>query len=85
MGTYWDNIPGHEHRAMCHKCQTIESMEHILLECDTPGRKTVWNLAQQLWEKKMGHWLEIKNMGGIMACTMADFKSQDGKKLGGAN
>ena len=47
-GSYWDNIPNHEQRAKCPVCQTEKSMEHILTECDAPGQKIIWKLAETL-------------------------------------
>ncbi|KAI9058609.1 hypothetical protein FKP32DRAFT_1614488 [Trametes sanguinea] len=48
VGTYWDNIPGYEHRALCQHCQVPETMEHILVDCAAPGRQHVWDLARTL-------------------------------------
>ncbi len=45
---YWDHINGYEQRATCSVCGCQETMEHILLECDTPGRETIWRMAMSL-------------------------------------
>lgn len=60
-------------------------MDHILLECSDPMAKVVWRLAETLWKKKMPTWPVLKNMGSIIACTLASFKSPEGKILAGAN
>ncbi|KAL1945502.1 hypothetical protein VTO73DRAFT_2353 [Trametes versicolor] len=52
IGTYWDNIPGYEQRALCCHCGTPEDMDHILLECDAPGRRELWELADTLLRRK---------------------------------
>ncbi|KAK0478850.1 hypothetical protein IW261DRAFT_1399932 [Armillaria novae-zelandiae] len=30
----WEKIPGREHLADCPHCETTESMEHVLTECN---------------------------------------------------
>jgi hypothetical protein len=49
-------------------------MEHILIDCEAPGREKLWNLAQELWEKTGHNWPEI-NLGSIFACGLAHFKT----------
>ncbi|KAJ7725397.1 hypothetical protein B0H16DRAFT_1332721, partial [Mycena metata] len=68
VGEHWRNIPTYEHYA---NCQVDEPMEHILLECDAPGREVLWNLAQELWEKKGYAWPEM-NYGSVFACGLVD-------------
>lgn len=46
---FWNNIPNFEHRGTCNLCGGIESMEHILVECeDSQARKVIWKLAEEL-------------------------------------
>ncbi|KAJ7631436.1 ribonuclease H-like protein [Mycena polygramma] len=54
VGEYWENIPGHQHKAKCTRCGVYESMEHILTECAVPGQKEVWDLASEMWQKRAG-------------------------------
>ncbi|KAI0686120.1 hypothetical protein C8T65DRAFT_712418 [Cerioporus squamosus] len=42
VGRFWTHIPNYEHRATCATCDSEESLEHILLECDAPGQAEVW-------------------------------------------
>lgn len=60
-------------------------MEHILTDCPIPGRTIIWNLAQNLWLKKHDTWPEIRNIGSILKCGLADFKTHEGKPDPGAN
>ncbi|KAJ7027464.1 ribonuclease H-like protein, partial [Mycena alexandri] len=83
VGDYWRNIPNYEHYAKCPHCQVDESMEHILLECDTPGREKLWNLTQELWELKGYAWPEM-DLGRIFACGLVDIRDTKGKRDGGA-
>ena len=52
IGKFWENVPNFEHRGTCAHCDVEESMEHILTQCDTPGRTIVWALADELWRKR---------------------------------
>ncbi|RDX52284.1 hypothetical protein OH76DRAFT_1345381 [Lentinus brumalis] len=52
VGTYWEHIPGYEQRAVCQVCGMVDSLEHILLECDAPGQKTVWELTNHMLQAK---------------------------------
>lgn len=60
IGRYWRNIPEWEHREKCQVCGEEESMEHILLKCEEPGRKLVWELAEKLWKMKNNSWPKLK-------------------------
>jgi hypothetical protein len=52
IGDYWSYIPNYEHRSTCHKCGTMEELEHIILKCNIPGQEIVWNITKTLWLKK---------------------------------
>ncbi|KAJ7803829.1 ribonuclease H-like protein, partial [Mycena leptocephala] len=84
IGEYWRNIPTFEHWADCRHCMVDDSMEHILIDCEAPGREKLWELAQELWEKTGHVWPEI-NLGTIFACGLAHFKTSRGKRDKGAD
>ncbi|KAJ6469349.1 hypothetical protein C8R45DRAFT_908738 [Mycena sanguinolenta] len=42
-------------------------MEHILTKCDAQGQAQVWELASQVWKKKLGEEMQ-PCFGEIMAC-----------------
>lgn len=67
VGDHWTKIPGHEEKAECHRCRVVESMNHILTECEENGQKQIWDLASGLWMKKTGQPLRPL-IGEIMAC-----------------
>ncbi|KAJ7605710.1 hypothetical protein DFH06DRAFT_1150446 [Mycena polygramma] len=54
VGKFWTNIPGYEDRATCDSCGELETIEHILLECEAPGQAEIWKLAGEFWAKKLG-------------------------------
>ena len=51
IGNYWKNIPGYEEQASCKMCGSLETLDHILLECDAEGRKETWDMAERLWKE----------------------------------
>ncbi|KAJ3804682.1 hypothetical protein F5876DRAFT_53074 [Lentinula aff. lateritia] len=83
VGTHWDKFnrrPDLQIRATCRKCNVTETMEHILTECNCNGQKTVWRLAEELWEKKGHKWHGI-DLGIILTCglpTLGKNKSTQG-------
>jgi ribonuclease HI len=82
---YWLNITNFEHRGICHKCDTVEDIEHIIFSCDIPGHKIIWNATQNLWAKKHNYWPRIKCIGSITSCGLAKFKNDKNKPVPGAN
>ena len=85
IGTYWLQIPEFEQRERCAKCEATESLEHIILQCDIPGQRIVWKNAKQLWLKKHKSWPELRNIGHVTGCGLAEFKNQEGKALKDVN
>jgi len=83
LGKYWDNIPGYEQRGLCPICEMEESMEHILLECDAPGRAQIWKLANKLWRMRTNRPLPI-SYGSILGCGLPMY-SREGKPDTGLN
>ncbi|KAH9857856.1 hypothetical protein C2E23DRAFT_707174, partial [Lenzites betulinus] len=82
VGDYWSNIPGYEQRETCRKCEVVETMEHILTECDAPGRATLWNLANEALRAK-GMETQALAYGAIIgAASLALPSAEDGKTAG---
>jgi ribonuclease HI len=78
VGQYWKNIPNHEERATC-GCGAgdgIESMRHIMTECQYPGQKELWRLAGKLWERKGRGW-PYMTPGLIIGSDEVSFPSGD--------
>ncbi|KZT66614.1 hypothetical protein DAEQUDRAFT_674711, partial [Daedalea quercina L-15889] len=63
-------------RHECKHCGQIESMEHILSECEAPGQEQVWTLAHKLWSKKGGVWAR-PSLGAVLSCAQATFPGQN--------
>lgn len=84
LGKFWDNIPGFEQRGMCPTCDVEESIEHILLECDAPGRTQIWKLANKLWSMRSDKPLP-KSYGGVLGCALAVHTKENGRPDTGLN
>lgn len=81
-GDYWLRIEDKRDRAYCKACGELETIDHILLKCESPARKRVWDSAKAVWEKLTGtKWQEpnVYTMMGLGAMT----KTKDGKILRG--
>ncbi|KAH9941472.1 ribonuclease H-like domain-containing protein [Amylocystis lapponica] len=71
-----------QERSVCAHCGCTESMEHILTLCTAPGREEIWELAHELWSKKLREWT-WPTMGSILACGLAEFLNAKGKPVRG--
>ncbi|KAF5320843.1 hypothetical protein D9619_000262 [Psilocybe cf. subviscida] len=78
IGTYWDHVPQHEHRARCTTCAGTEDLEHILTICPNYGQETIWRLALDLLRLK-GLDIDGLTIGDILSAPLASFKLQNGK------
>jgi ribonuclease HI len=84
IGKYWSHIKDFEDRGRCPHCDTDETMEHILTECDAPGRSTIWALANELWNKRSRSQIPT-NFGALLGCGLTNFKKDNGKIDKGLN
>ncbi|KAJ7462840.1 hypothetical protein FB451DRAFT_1043521 [Mycena latifolia] len=84
VGSFWEHIPNLESFGQCPICQVLESLEHILLECDAPGQQQVWRLAERLWKFRYPTWPKL-NWGLLLGCGLAKFKSPRGKSVPAQN
>ncbi|KAG1859325.1 hypothetical protein DFJ58DRAFT_715721 [Suillus subalutaceus] len=81
---FWDKIPHCENRGKCGLCDSPESMEHILLDCDNSSTsRIIWKAASDLWCKREPNWPEIR-FGMILRCNLATFSNTKGKTKVGA-
>ncbi|KIK38571.1 hypothetical protein CY34DRAFT_25586 [Suillus luteus UH-Slu-Lm8-n1] len=70
IGDFWSPIPAYEHRAKCMICRDeIENMEHILVLCNDPARKIIWDLAKGIWPTEHGPWPD-PHIGIILGCGL---------------
>ncbi|KAH9839780.1 uncharacterized protein C8Q71DRAFT_703029 [Rhodofomes roseus] len=78
-GSFWENIPNYEDRAMCQYCGTTESMSHILVECNAPGQDEIWQMAGKLWSRKQALW-EKPNLDEILGSNLRRWLSVKKKR-----
>ena len=79
---FWLNVQNREGLSECPPCESLESMDHILLECEAPGQRTVWEEMRALWSRTGLEWPEI-NLGIIMGCALVKIRDQSGKPRAG--
>jgi len=84
IGKFWSRIENYEQRGICSKCESEESMEHILTECSAPGREQIWSLANELWRKRSASDLPSE-YGAILGSCLSGFKKANGKPDKGLN
>lgn len=84
VGQFWITVPNHEHKSRCPQCHTIESMDHILTDCDISGQKQIWRLVAKIWRKKHNEELHI-TYGKIMGCNLINYTNNEGKPDIGKN
>ncbi|KAF5388106.1 hypothetical protein D9615_000030 [Tricholomella constricta] len=77
-GKYWDNIPDCERRGQCQECETEESMEHILTECQNTGQSVIWQLVNKIFEEKKAPQL-TPSIGAVLGCGAMNFRDQNQK------
>ena len=65
VGDVWNHIRTFEYRETCRTCNTTESMEHILTQCNEIANNIIWNLAEGTWPHHDVPWPEI-NIGLIL-------------------
>jgi ribonuclease HI len=78
IGTNWLRpgfAPEYQERSECHHCHVVETMEHILTECRSPGQKQIWKLVKNLWQKKAGEDPDL-SIGAILGNTAVTLKKK---------
>jgi hypothetical protein len=83
-GRFWEKMNNYENRSVCVPCNTLESPEHILTECEFSGQKTVWSIVNDLFGKKGIPWSRA-TIGAVLGCGISDLRTQHNTKRPGAN
>ena len=71
-------------RSECRHCGVTETMKHILTQCETPGQKEIWGLAEQMWTRKKLEWRQLW-VGSIITYRLAEFNTNNRKHDSGAD
>ena len=80
-GKYFQNIPGWEEKQYC-QCGEVETIDHILLECQMGRNQEVWKIAKETWVKtspKGTPWLE-PNGSLIRGLGSMKYPKEDGEE-----
>jgi hypothetical protein len=67
VGYYWTHVNDPDNQKTCRKCDTIKTMEHILVCCNKSAIRIIWDLAKQTWPHRNIPWPEI-SIGIILGC-----------------
>ena len=78
LGSFWTHIPGHEGRATCPLCDKYDTFEHIITECDSVERKTVWQQANMLWRCRYEGDIPASE-GAVLGGSLASFRKANGR------
>ncbi|KAH9926108.1 uncharacterized protein B0H18DRAFT_876537, partial [Fomitopsis serialis] len=84
-GPYWSKIHGYEDRAQCAHCGTLETVQHILLECAAMGQSRIWAMVRAVWRKKAPDlpWHAL-SMADILSLGLTAWKDKKGRTRPGA-
>ena len=77
LGKFWTHIPGLEGRADCPLCDKFDTFDHIVSECESIERETIWSLANELWRRRHPENLQTSE-GAILGGGLANFKRDNG-------
>src|SRR5260370_26350351 len=75
---YWLKMENFNKRGICSKCDTPETMQHILFNCNTNQSKTIWNAAKKICEHKNIQWPINFDITTIMALPFLKVQAPDG-------
>ncbi len=75
--------PQYANRGECPHCKVPETMEHILIVCQIEGQRTLWDLAQELWEKRGLPWIPLTYVV-VLGATLIQIKNTKGNVDRGA-
>src|SRR5260370_35711885 len=69
---------------MCTKCDSPETMQHILFNCDTNQSNLIWSIAKEVCTCKNIPWLISLDITTIMALPLLKVHSPEGNIQNGA-
>ncbi len=66
-------------RAVCGSCDELETMTHIVLECEAQGQETIWKLLKRIWSLTGQAW-NPPSWGTTFGAACAVIKSSSGQR-----
>jgi len=82
-GPYWFKMPELSERGICQTCNTPETMQHIVFNCEANQCNMIWNAARAICSKKNIDTPDL-DITTIMALPLVNIKSETGKIRPGA-
>ncbi|KAH9919937.1 uncharacterized protein B0H18DRAFT_881518 [Fomitopsis serialis] len=84
-GPYWSKIQGYEDRAQCSHCGSLETVQHIIFECEATGQALIWSLIRKVWEKKLVDvpWPRL-SLVDVLSLGLTEWKTSKGRVRPGA-
>ena len=69
IGSFWLRVRNYEERARCSACNTnVETMEHILFNCDDPTNNIIWTATKDLWLRTGSSDWPTMSIGLLLGC-----------------
>ncbi len=82
IGTHWlrANMSAElQERAICAICGEVETMTHIVLECNAVGQELIWRMLKKLWAHTGAEWHE-PSWGTTFGAACAVFLNDEGNR-----
>lgn len=78
-GAFFERMENLAQVATCPQCGVLESLEHILLECNIGSHEIVWSEIRRIWETTGEEWPEL-TYGTILGCGGGKPVSKGGRE-----
>ena len=83
-GHYWLKMINLSERGICPKCETPETMQHIIFNCEANQCEIIWKIAKDICERKNIAWPSGLDITTIMALPLLKVRSENGETRQGA-
>ena len=83
-GNHWLKIRNFKDRGVCHNCNTTESMQHIIFNCEANHCSHAWDIVKELCSLKCIPWPHSFDITSIMALPLLKVKSENDRIRTGA-
>ena len=84
-GPYWLKIKNLEDRGICHSCNSVESMLHVIFNCEANNCTYAWNVVKEICTLKNIQWPQGFDISTVMALPILKVRSANGKARSGAS
>ncbi|KZV82330.1 hypothetical protein EXIGLDRAFT_627168, partial [Exidia glandulosa HHB12029] len=82
IGDYFTGMPAPWcEYAKCPLCDTTEDLQHILFDCESRERTTIWRLASEFTSDRLSQWPNL-DVGSILGSPLLKFTTNDNKAEG---